>query len=277
MTTEFDGPKALLDGIGTELGPTDWITITQDQINTFAEATLDNQWIHVDTERAKAGPFGAPIAHGYLTMSLAAYFLGQLVRVAGISMGINYGADKVRFPSPVPVGSKLRGAGELDRGQGGSGRRAGDDPHHDRARGRRQAGRDRRSAHPVPRMSLCTTPSRSTARSRSSPAPDAASARDRAGARRGRRRRRARGAHQGAARRGRRRRARLRPARARDPERRQRQRSTRRPRRADDGRVRPHRHRRQQRGRHDAPPVPGHERRATSSGRSTSTSRPRSC
>jgi acyl dehydratase len=112
MTTEFDGPKALLDGIGTELGPTDWITITQDQINAFADATLDNQWIHVDTERAKAGPFGAPIAHGYLTMSLA-YFMGQLIRVSGISMGINYGADKVRFPSPVPVGSKLRGRGEL--------------------------------------------------------------------------------------------------------------------------------------------------------------------
>jgi acyl dehydratase len=113
MTTEFDGPKALLDGIGTELGPTDWITITQEQINAFAEATLDNQWIHVDTERAKAGPFGAPIAHGYLTMSLAAYFMGQLVKVSGISMGINYGADKVRFPSPVPVGSKVRGRGEL--------------------------------------------------------------------------------------------------------------------------------------------------------------------
>ena len=113
MTTEFDGPKALLDGVGTEFGPTDWITITQDQINAFADATLDNQWIHVDTERAKAGPFGAPIAHGYLTMSLAAYFMGQLVRVSGISMGINYGADKVRFPSPVPVGSKVRGRGEL--------------------------------------------------------------------------------------------------------------------------------------------------------------------
>jgi acyl dehydratase len=113
MTTEFDGPKALLDSIGADLGTTDWITITQDQINAFAEATLDNQWIHVDTERAKAGPFGAPIAHGYLTMSLTAYFMGQLVRVSGISMGINYGADKVRFPSPVPVGSKLRGRGEL--------------------------------------------------------------------------------------------------------------------------------------------------------------------
>ena len=108
MTTEFASPQALLDAVGSDLGATDWITITQDQINQFAEATLDNQWIHVDTERAKAGPFGGPIAHGYLTMSLSAYFLGQLVRVSGISMGINYGADKVRFPAPVPVGSKLR-------------------------------------------------------------------------------------------------------------------------------------------------------------------------
>lgn len=113
MTTDFDGPQALLGAVGTDLGATDWVTITQDQINKFAEATLDNQWIHVDTERAKAGPFGAPIAHGYLTMSLAAYFGGRLIRVSGISMGINYGADKVRFPSPVPVGSKLRGRGEI--------------------------------------------------------------------------------------------------------------------------------------------------------------------
>ncbi len=113
MTKEFASPQALLDAVGTDLGTTDWITITQDQINQFAAATLDNQWIHVDTERAKAGPFGAPIAHGYLTMSLAAYFGGQLIRVSGISMGINYGADKVRFPAPVPVGSKLRGRGEI--------------------------------------------------------------------------------------------------------------------------------------------------------------------
>ena len=113
MTTTFNSPKELLDAVGTDLGTTDRVTITQEQINQFAEATLDNQWIHVDTERAKAGPFGGPIAHGYLTMSLSAYFLGQLVRVSGISMGINYGADKVRFPSPVPVGSKVRGRGEL--------------------------------------------------------------------------------------------------------------------------------------------------------------------
>ena len=113
MTKEFASPQALLDAVGTDLGTTDWVTITQEQINQFAEATLDNQWIHVDTERAKSGPFGTPIAHGYLTMSLAAYFLGQLVRVSGISMGINYGADKVRFPAPVPVNSQVRAKGEL--------------------------------------------------------------------------------------------------------------------------------------------------------------------
>ena len=120
MTTEFASPQALLEaaqagGSAADLGTTDWVTITQEQINQFADATLDNQWIHVDTERAKSGPFGTTIAHGYLTMSLAAYFGGQLIRVGGISMGINYGADKVRFPSPVPVGSKLRlGADLLD-------------------------------------------------------------------------------------------------------------------------------------------------------------------
>src|SRR3954452_12505071 len=113
MTTTFDSPEALLGAVGTTLGPTDWITITQEQINAFADATLDNQWIHVDTERAKAGPFGTPIAHGYLTMSLASHFLSQLVHVSNISMGINYGVDKVRFPAPVPVNSQVRGKGEL--------------------------------------------------------------------------------------------------------------------------------------------------------------------
>jgi len=113
MATTFDSPKDLLGAEGTALGTTDWITITQDQVDAFAEATLDNQWIHVDTERAKAGPFGAPIAHGYLTLSLAGHFLAQLVRVDKIAMGINYGTEKVRFPAPVPVGSRLRGTGEI--------------------------------------------------------------------------------------------------------------------------------------------------------------------
>src|SRR4051812_36590233 len=113
MTTNFASPQDLLGAVGSDLGTTDWVTITQDQIDKFAEATLDNQWIHVDTERAKAGPFGTPIAHGFLTMSLAAHFLSQLVHVSNISMGINYGADKVRFPAPVPVNSRVRAKGEL--------------------------------------------------------------------------------------------------------------------------------------------------------------------
>jgi len=113
MTTNFASPQDLLGAVGTDLGVTDWVTITQDQIDKFAEATLDNQWIHVDTERAKAGPFGTPIAHGFLTMSLAAHFLSQLVHVSNISMGINYGVDKVRFPAPVPVNSRVHAKGEL--------------------------------------------------------------------------------------------------------------------------------------------------------------------
>jgi acyl dehydratase len=112
MTT-FSSPSELLGAVGQDLGTTDWTTITQEQIDRFADATLDHQWIHCDVERAKAGPFGAPIAHGYLTMSLSSHFLGQLVRVEGISMGINYGADKVRFPSPVRVGSRVRGRAEI--------------------------------------------------------------------------------------------------------------------------------------------------------------------
>ena len=99
--------------VGSEEGVGEWFAIDQSRINAFADATLDHQWIHCDVERAKAGPFGAPIAHGYLTMSLASHFLSDLLRVDGISMGINYGADKVRFPGPVPVGSKLRGRGEV--------------------------------------------------------------------------------------------------------------------------------------------------------------------
>ena len=113
MTTVFASPTALLSAVGTDLGPTDWITVTQDQIDKFAAATLDNQWIHCDVERARHGPFGAPIAHGYLTLSLASHFLSRLARVDGISMGINYGTEKVRFPAPVPVGSQLRARGEI--------------------------------------------------------------------------------------------------------------------------------------------------------------------
>jgi acyl dehydratase len=93
---------------GTDLGYTDWVEITQQQIGTFADATGDHQWIHVDPERAKDGPFGAPIAHGFLTLSLAVTFWTELLEVEGVTTKVNYGLDKVRFISPVKVGARVR-------------------------------------------------------------------------------------------------------------------------------------------------------------------------
>ncbi len=113
MATVFNTPAELEKAVGQHLGYSDWLEITQERINTFADATGDHQWIHVDPERAKAGPFGACIAHGYLTLSLVNMFLPQIVEVRGIRMGVNYGADRLRFPAPVPVGSRIRGGGEL--------------------------------------------------------------------------------------------------------------------------------------------------------------------
>ena len=108
MGTVFEAPKDLLDSVGAELGHSDWFEITQERINQFAEATGDYQWIHIDEEQAKQGPFGATIAHGYLTLSLTNMFLPEIISVENISMGINYGVNKVRFPAPVPSGSKVR-------------------------------------------------------------------------------------------------------------------------------------------------------------------------
>ena len=100
---------------GQELGTSDWIEITQERVNTFADATGDHQWIHIDVERAKAeSPFGGPIAHGYLTLSLIPSLLPQIVEIQGFRMGVNYGTEKVRFPSPVPVGSRVRAGATLD-------------------------------------------------------------------------------------------------------------------------------------------------------------------
>jgi acyl dehydratase len=94
---------------GQELGASEWFEITQDRVNTFADATDDHQWIHVDIERAKAeSPFGGPIAHGFLTLSLIVPMYGQILRVTDAKMGVNYGLNKVRFPAPVPVGAKVR-------------------------------------------------------------------------------------------------------------------------------------------------------------------------
>jgi acyl dehydratase len=109
----FERPAELKAVVGQELGSSDWLEITQERIDLFADATGDHQWIHVDPDRARSGPFGRTIAHGYLTLSLVNLFLPQILEVRGISMGINYGSDKLRFPAPVPVGSRVRGRGEL--------------------------------------------------------------------------------------------------------------------------------------------------------------------
>jgi acyl dehydratase len=111
--TVFEGLDALKAAVGTELGPSEWLEITQERINLFADATDDHQWIHVDIERAAAGPFRTTIAHGFLTLSLVSYLLPQVIQVHGISMGINYGSNKVRFPAPVPVGSRVRARGKI--------------------------------------------------------------------------------------------------------------------------------------------------------------------
>ncbi len=113
MPTVFNTPAELKSAVGKHLGYSDWLMVTQERIDQFADATGDHQWIHVDPERAKTGPFGACIAHGYLTLSLVNMFLPQIVDVRGIRMGVNYGCDKVRFPAPVRVGSRIRGRGEL--------------------------------------------------------------------------------------------------------------------------------------------------------------------
>ena len=107
LSSRIDQPSA----------PTDWFEMTQDRVNTFADATMDHQWIHVDPERAKAGPFGAPIAHGQLTMSIMSFLPGGegvgLPQLEGMKMGVNYGWNRVRFMSPVPVGARIRTAGKI--------------------------------------------------------------------------------------------------------------------------------------------------------------------
>ncbi len=113
MATVFETPADLKNAIGKQLGVSDWLEIDQQRIDKFADATGDHQWIHVDPARAKNGPFGTTIAHGYLTQSLVNYFLPQIVEVHGISMGVNYGANRIRFPAPVRVGSRIRGSAEL--------------------------------------------------------------------------------------------------------------------------------------------------------------------
>jgi len=113
MVNIYNNADEVLAAVGTSLGVTEWLNIDQARVTGFAEATNDHQWIHVDAERAKEGPFGATIAHGYLTLALAgSYFLSQLIDVR-MRMGVNYGTDRVRFPAPVPVGASIRGRGEI--------------------------------------------------------------------------------------------------------------------------------------------------------------------
>ena len=111
--TTLRGIDAVRSALGTHLGYSDWLEITQDRVDIFADATGDHQWIHVNVDKAKNGPFGAPIAHGYLTMSLSNMFLPQIVEVTDVSMGVNYGTDTVRFPAPVVVGTRIRAGAEL--------------------------------------------------------------------------------------------------------------------------------------------------------------------
>lgn len=111
--TTLSGVEEVRAAKGRHLGYSEWMTMEQERINQFAEATGDRQWIHIDVERAKSGPFGAPIAHGYLTLSLSNYFLPQIIEVQGFSMGVNYGVEKVRFPAPVKVGTRVRAGAEL--------------------------------------------------------------------------------------------------------------------------------------------------------------------
>jgi len=113
MSFVFSSTDELVAAEGRDLGATDWVEVTQERVNRFADATDDHQWIHVDPERAKDGPFGACIAHGYLTLALANLFLPQLIRAENLKMGVNVGCERVRFPAPVRVGSRIRGRGEI--------------------------------------------------------------------------------------------------------------------------------------------------------------------
>jgi acyl dehydratase len=113
--TTLDGIDGVLGAVGQHLGHSDWLEITQERVDQFADATNDHQWIHVDPERAqRESPFGGPIAHGYLTLSLVSSLVAQIVDAQGFRMGVNYGAEKIRFPAPVPVGSRVRASATLD-------------------------------------------------------------------------------------------------------------------------------------------------------------------
>ncbi len=155
MSPRIVNAEELTSLVGEHLGYSPYVTITQEQVNLFADATGDHQWIHVDVDRANAGPFGGPIAHGYLTLSLGPSLYPQIVQFTGFSMGINYGANKIRFPSPVMVGSNLRlGVKLLKRGRDRR-RRPEHDGVHVRMRGRQQAQLRRRDRVPQLLLTHC--------------------------------------------------------------------------------------------------------------------------
>jgi acyl dehydratase len=109
----FNGIPEVEAAVGSHLGSSGWHTISQERVNQFADATGDHQWIHLDVEKARSGPFGGTIAHGFLTLSLLPMLAAEVYRIEGVKMGVNYGAEKLRFPSPVPVGSRVRAGVEL--------------------------------------------------------------------------------------------------------------------------------------------------------------------
>ena len=132
---EYDGVTGFEAKLGSHLGYSGWHTVTQSQIDLFADATDDHQWIHVDPERAAAGPYGRTIAHGYLTLSLVPKLIQQIYKVTGLSMQVNYGSDKLRFPAPVPVDSRIRAGAELVKVERIGQRHPGHRASHRRSRG----------------------------------------------------------------------------------------------------------------------------------------------
>jgi acyl dehydratase len=121
MLKTFNGLDELKAAVGTHLGRSDWRVITQEEVNLFADVTGDHQWIHVDPERAKDGPFGTTVVHGYLTLSLVPQLVWTIVKVEGVRMSLNYGVNKVRFPAPLPVGSRVRASVDMVSLEPGSG------------------------------------------------------------------------------------------------------------------------------------------------------------
>jgi acyl dehydratase len=117
MAKTFTGVDDVVHAVGTQLGETEWLEITQQQVNQFADATGDHQWIHLDVEKAAKGPYGGTIAHGYLTLSLIARFGDELFSIEGVTAKLNYGVNKVRFPAPVPVGARVRASASITGAQ----------------------------------------------------------------------------------------------------------------------------------------------------------------